>query len=991
MGFFGLVGTTQMPIQLLPDISSNQIVIESQWQENTAEDVEEIISIPLEEALSGLAGVKEMSTSVSSGRSVTTLDFEGQTDNLAALIATTARLNLTRSLPADATFPVIAQDGVSSSDTVATLLLYANDKQPSDHHTRQNAVRDIVIPALIKVEGVSEVDVSYSERQNVIWINTDPIKLAIHRITLEELKNKIASQVDYGAGTIDEYRERLSVRFNGKPELAKLENIIVSWSDGIPIHLSEIARIDIGYAPQKNVLYKNGKEAYYIDVRRGSGANSFEIITRLKQVIHELNGSELKVRGLELGISLDTTINIQQAISNVTINLFLGIFLVYLVLYIFVRNHRAAIAITLSVPISLTLSFTLLYFLGGSINVVSLAGFAFSVGLIIDAAIVVQDAIISSQSSHSQLKENTVLAAQKISKALLASSLTTIIIFIPISLIESEIGQLLSDLALAMSISIIFSTFSALTIVPLTYYFLCRQAIPHTPPLEGFWRFLAIRITSATQTPSRKVFVIIGCIIIPAFGFFPLLPAKHLLPEAGDNLLRAYITLPSHTNLKTLKDEYAGPIVNRMNELLETDLPIRIRTYNLVMSSGFSFLIAYPEKPEQLSALIEHINNELFVDEENMTVFAEQEPMIYFRSPASKNVHLNIHGTDLSELVETAKSVKQQIQSRDLAASVNIRPGETFSATQLLFKPLESELSAYNLKAKHLGEYVQLFGAGLFTGKFNTGREQYDMYLLNAPSGGEMPEQPVVLDDYSTLPLSMLTTIERMQVPDAILRVNGQRTIRLEIIPFSGQSLERLTEQLNRLMQDDFILPLETINASYTLKGIADIYNKTIQRVAIIIISALVILFVLVVILFKSLRTGLMVFSTMPIALFGGSLFLYLTSQVFSVTLDVLTMFGFVIAMGLIVNNAILILSELQSLHREGLSGEFLIQEALFRRSRPIFITSLTSIFGMLPLALSPGVGAEMYSGMSIVIVGAMTFSLLFGMVIVASLQRHSV
>ncbi|NQZ11581.1 MAG: efflux RND transporter permease subunit, partial [Algicola sp.] len=729
----GLVSLWSMPVQLLPTIDKSVITISSSWLQNAPQDVEEQMAVQLENELGTLAGLKSMQSKVSTGKLITTVEFEPGADPIASLIATSAKLNQMRSWPQDATRPVITNDGISSVETVATLMLYPKDDQAVSFTLLDETVRELVIPEVLKVEGISKVDSSFSHLDKVIWVRIKPDKMAHHSVTLEQLKQAMLAIKDRSGGLSSLGKDTVAVRFKGKPNRQQLSQFIVKYSDGVPVHLSDLANFEDGYANAKNITMRNGKVAYYLSLKRGRGSNSFAIVQNLKTKLDELNQGELGVVGLELAISLDTSENIERAIDIVTSNLLLGAILVYLVLYFFIRKHPASLVVIASVPLTLLITIALLNLFGRSLNIISLAGLAFSVGLIIDAAVVVQEALVASMKGAKAKallsKERIVTALNKVSRALFASTLTTLVIFIPISQLTGDVGQLLSDLALTMSIAIGVSILVSLCVVPLMYTFAQGHMKQSADKNLQFWQRLSTLACACSNTPLRRSMVIGLLIVMPLVLFPVLLPQKDLLPNAGDTLLRASISFPAGRDIKVLKAELADVVVERLRPYMADDAKVKVRAYNLVVANNFAFAVAYPQDPAQLDELIDIFKTEIFKDIVEVSAHVAQEPMIYFRSSSSKNIHLNIHGDDMSKMLDVARSMKSSIIEHQYASGVRITPSNDGNDKQLVVYPKNWQSSYYGLDYHQLGDIVSAYTGGLYAGEYADGKDSYDFYL----------------------------------------------------------------------------------------------------------------------------------------------------------------------------------------------------------------------------------------------------------------------
>ncbi|MEM6900748.1 MAG: efflux RND transporter permease subunit [Pseudomonadota bacterium] len=986
-GFFRAFG---MPVQLLPTVDRTEIQVGASWQQNAPEDVEVQMAVQLENALSTLPGLKSMESQISTGSVFTSLLFEDEADPIASLIATGARLNQLQSWPDDAEDPEIVQDGISESETVATLLLYPTGGESSDFSVIDEVARRTVIPALLAIPGVSRVDNSFSHREKVIWIEFDPLAMNQLNITIAELREAIFQLRDKSGGVIELGKDSVALRFLGQPEMAAISQHIIKWQDSRAIYLGDIADVGAGYTASRNITYKSGNEAYYLSLKRGRGQNSFDIVQSIKRRIAELNDTELEPLGLELGISFDTTENIERAIETVAFNLVIGIALVYCILFFFLRQHVSALVVISTVPISVCLTLFLLSTWGASLNVISLAGLAFSVGLIIDAAVVVQEAIEAQSENEPNLLNAITKAVAKVAKALFASTVTTLLIFIPIAGFDGDVGHLLADLALTMALAMSVSFIVAMVVLPLLVT-LFPNARADTHKL-AYWQEVA-RIVSISSNSKIKRSAIIALLVVIPLAIIPLvLPERELLPNAGDTYLRASISIPQGRNVETLRRELAEELIARLDPYMQAGAGLPVRSYNLVVATDFAFVVAYPEDPEQLNDLIREFRQKIFKDLPEVTAYVAQEPMIFFRSSESRQIQLNVHGSNLVQILKAAESIRSSINERGIAEGVRITPAAADDAQLLLVSPNGWADRDFGFSQSELSDVVSAYSGGLYAGEFVDGLDTYDFYLRGPrwQNSQELGRMQVPTPNGATLNLGTLARVEEARGPSRILRVDGQSTVRLLITPPSDAALGAVVSQLRTLVAEDYAADLMAKNMFVSFRGSADEFEQAMARLAWVVLVALVCLMAALTLVFSSLTCAIQILMTLPIALFGGAVALWVINFVTPVALDVLTIMGFIIAAGLVLNNAILIIAE----HREGVASgldrALALKKAVEIRSRPIYISALTSIFGMLPLMLSPGVGAQMYRGMATVLVGSMTFSLIFCVFVVAAVSSYA-
>ncbi|MEM9529801.1 MAG: efflux RND transporter permease subunit [Pseudomonadota bacterium] len=983
---FGVVAIIALPIQLLPDIEYPQINIHTTWRSAAPQEVEANIVKPQEDALRGIPGVRQMTSNVSSGRGNVNLRFEVGTNLQQAMLDVLSALNNSEDLPADAGEPQIQVGGWDQP--VATLLVHPREPQPGVDVTEYQDVIDAeVAPRLLAVPGVQRVDLA-SEREPMVLVSFDPYRAAALGVQVQDIAATLANAVNSTGGLANVGRRQYTVRFLGGFDLDQLGGLVVSRRAEQTIYLSDIAEVSTVLYPRSGFMYRTGYPAYYIRVQGQYGANTVHILDGINGVIDDLNAGPLAPRNLVAVLSFDASVHIRRAVSLVNANLLLGVALALSALYLFLRGWRATALVALTIPFSLLAAFIALNLTGRSLNVVSLAGIAFAVGLVLDAAIIVQENIVRLRQGGMSLGDAIRKGPVQVAGALVASTVTSIAIFLPILFMQGVEGQLFADLALTLSVAVAASTLAAFTVLPVAAGWLMNSNPPDR--LGPFFDRLTGRIMRLTDTPRRRASWIGVLLIVPPALAWWLLPAMDFLPRADSDGVEVSFAMPEGMPLSTIERELIAEVIERFQPHVDGTAAPGIRGYNLYSYGANSTgVFIYPADPREAPELMELLREELLADLPGTEVFVSRNSLLNVGVSGGRNIDVDLQGPNLAALMAAAEVGKQAIEDQLEGWSVRAQPGVSLSKPELQLAPDDLRISRAGLDRGAVGAAVRSFTGGLYAGRYFDGNEGYDVIVWGG--GWDTPEDlatlPVATPQAGIQVLGELAEPIRTVGPTQLRRVNGQRTITLQVLPPPDMTLEQALTTLRGTLHEPLARSLPS-DAEVFYRGTADRLADAVQEMGRNFLLAIVILALIMAALFRSVRDSLIVLLVMPLAAVGGVIGLRALNLVTYQSLELLTMIGFIIMLGLVVNNAILLVDQTRRGERGGMSRRDAVRHAIRLRARPIFMSTLTSVLGMLPLVLVPGVGSEIYRGLATVIVGGMSVSAVFTLVLLPSILR---
>lgn len=906
-----------------------------------------------------------------------------------ALLDVVNRLNQAPARPLDAGEPFVASGGDSGLPGAASILVYATETNPvKDMIEYQDLIDEVVEPRLSRIPGVAQVNLN-ARRPRELNVVVDPFRMTMMGVQVSDVVTALGRARDISGGFADVGRRRYTVRFLGEQDIAQLGRLVVGWRNEQPVYLDDVAQVEVDYAENTGVSLRNGFQSYYISISRRNDANTVEVLDAINEAIAELNAGPLAAADLRIQLSFDASLHIRRAINLVQNNLLLGVLLAVGVLFYFLKNARATLVITLTVPISLLVAFICMKTLGLTLNVISLAGLAFAVGLVMDAAIIVQENIYRLRQEGRSMADAVREGCSQVSGALFSSTMTTVAIFVPILFMQGIEGQLFKDLAIAISVAVLASMISALTVLPvvtLAWQSLRLEEDQHAAAWSKL-AALASRLMASTRLCLTWVIGIIGAALVAGYL---MMPKVDFLPRANIDAIAVFFNIPSGMNVKTIQDELAPDVVARLKPYYDGEKLPKIRAYNFASFNGFATQVyIYPEDPEAVPELIEKLRGEILAGIPDVTPFVMQGTMLNVDNGGGRGISVDLQGNDLEALLKAARKGQELISGFWEGTNVFANGGLDLSEPELRFVPNDRRVNTAGIDRMSLGSTIRAYTGGLFAGEYFDGNERMDMIVRTDKwqSPEELLALPIATPGSGIQKIGDLVSLERSVGPTQLSRVNGRRTVTLSVTPPEHVTLEEALEKLEAEATPALEAELPA-GGAVKYRGSADRLKQALSEVFQNFSLSILILFMIMATLFKSMKDALLVLLVMPVAMAGGLGALQLLNLVSFQSLDMLTMIGFIILLGLVVNNAILLVDQTRRAEREGMPTEDAVRQAIRIRARPIFMSSMTSIFGMLPLMLIPGIGSEIYRGLATVIVGGMCVSGLVTLVLMPALLK---
>ncbi|GAB4570986.1 MAG: efflux RND transporter permease subunit [Rhodothalassiaceae bacterium] len=985
---FGLLAIFRLPLQLFPAIERPVIAVQTSWRAASPVEIESEITGPLEEVLEGLPGMTMLRSWSNAGDVWINMEFGLETDMDQTLIEVISRLNRLPPLPADADPPRVMAGGWNNEETLIYLfvqLLPGSKVAPND---LARTIEDRIIPRLEAVEGVARVDLQAGASANEqVQIVFDPLRAAQLGIDISAMASSIGRPSDSSGGFVDVGRRTYTLRFEGRYEIAALADKILAWRDGAPVRLGDVATIEVLPQRTSELVYQNGNPAMGMNVRKASGANVLATVEALTAVVDEMNGTVLSDYGLQIEKSFDPSLFIRRAINLLTSNLFIGMALAVGLLWWFLRAWRATALIATTIPICLMATFVVLSLAGRSLNVISLAGLAFATGMVLDAAIVVLETIVRRREAGESAKSAASTGAREVWGALLASTVTTVAIFVPIIFLKDVEGQLFADLAFTIAVAVGCSLIVAVTVLPVA----SRSFLRRLPPRSGSgrWEAIAGRIVALTDGRVRRLVLIAALVALPIGASLYLMPAMNYLPPVKRDAVDAFVMFPSGSNAETVREEFAEIVIERLAPFMSGEKSPALRNYYIITwpnGSGGTLGIRAKDQSE-VKELERIVREEILVGFPDVMAFAAQGNL-FGGFGGDGGISLNLQSADLPALMTASLAAADIVREALPGAQVRANPDPQVVSPEIRLVPDDQRLAEMGYSRDDIARIMRALGNGLWLGEYFDGDRRLDIILRSETwlTPEMLAATPIATPSGVVLPLGDLVTLRRDVGPVSIQRYNGRRTISLDVNPPDSMPLGDAVAALEQV--EDRIRAVLPGDASISYGGSADSLKRAITTLGGNFALALGLLFLILAALFRSLRDAGLVVIAIPLATVGGVIALRLLNLIAFQPMDLLTMIGMIILLGLVVNNAILLVAGTRAGEAEGLDRREAVRRALAHRLRPILMSTGTSIAGMLPLVLFPGAGSAIYRGMATTIVGGMSVSTLFTLILLPCLLR---
>lgn len=1066
---FGFLSLNTIPIQLVPNVDKPVITVTTTWTGRSPEEVEKQIIEEQEDKLKGVSSLRKMTAEASEGRAEIELEFNLGVDMGRVLQEVSDKLREVPEYPDEVDEPVISVADAASENAIAWMILTSHDPDFNIEQLRDVA-EDRIKPFLERVDGVSEANI-YGGRDREVHIGINPARLAERGITFSQLRESLQrDNVNVSAGDLrDGYRDVRIRTVNQYEDLDQIRQTIVVDTDRGPVRIEDLGDVRLTLAKRRAFVRSRGSPAIALNAIREAGANVLRVMhgsrdgkqQGLRQRIEMVNERILPSLGpgLKLTQVYDETIYIYNAINLVKWNLLIGGTLAILGLVLFLRHIRPTAIVALAIPVAVIGTFVVMSAAGRNLNVVSLAGLAFAVGMVVDNAIVVIENIDRHLSLGKSPRQAAYDGTHEVGGAILASTLTTLAVFVPVLNMEEEAGQLFQDIALAICAAVLLSLIVAVTLIPSASAIWLRPRVVSQGfrrmaeglfGISGIAHAVTVRVAALIHaltaprlsTTGARIVIVLLFTATSLIGAAWLRPPSSYLPDGNRNLtfgvmltppayhiehnqsiaLRVEKKLQPYWNTNSMAETASLPFVPVMtgpNEIQVIQCP-PIDNYFFVSFGGTIFMGASSKEPQIVRPLVGLLTESMNTIP-GAIGFAFQ-PSIFGRGVGGGNaIEVEVTGSDIDAVRHSAEAIYRELGQVFGFGRIQPDP-QNFNnpGPGLQVHPDRLRAAALNADVSQIGIAVQALIDGAVVGDYQLEGNSIDILLTRHPDYSLAVDSigmvPLAYRDregsVGIVPLSALTKLVPHDAPQQIRRIEEQRAVSLAVRIPDELPLEQATRDVTDLVetlreqkqipQDVQAVPAGTADklSQFQTSLVGTWSGWTVESLQSVGLSrfvlALLVIYLLMAALFESFLYPAVIMFSVPLATIGGFLGLRIVHDltmndplVATQQLDVLTMLGFVILVGVVVNNAILIVHQALNFmntrthEAEPMSHREAIRASVLTRMRPIFMTTTTSVFGMLPLVLMPGPGSELYRGLGSVVLGGLIVATLFTLVVV--------
>ncbi|HKJ13504.1 MAG: efflux RND transporter permease subunit [Desulfobulbaceae bacterium] len=999
---FGVISLQTLPYQLSPTVVEPVITVTTTWRGATPYEMEREIIEEQEKTLKGIPALTEMESEAFNGQSSISLTFKLGTNVDDALLRVSNKLNEVPSYPEGVDKPIINATGAATSPVI-WIILKSDETNPRHIETYRTFFENEIRQHLERVEGVADLFIG-SGVEDEMHIIVSPEQLAAYGLTINDLIQAIRGEnVNVSAGNMGvgrrDFRIRTTGEFNSEEDIA---NVVLVSTGEKRVTVADVAEIKRGYSKRESTVIHNSKGGMAVGVKPEPGTNILAMTERVEEVVKWLNAEKLAPQNISLEWVYDQRRYINAAIDLIKQNILIGGMLAVIVLLIFLRSIRSTLVVATSIPISIIGTFIFMKAMGRNLNVVSLAGIAFAVGMLVDNAIVVIENIDRHRKMGKSPFQASYDGTREVWGAIIASSLTTIAVFLPVVFIQEEAGQLFRDIAIAVVGAVSLSLIVSMTVIPMFAFKLFSVSSKKVKKGEGVLARSGTRLATyimqvvslATRNWATRIGTVSLLILLAGGSVFFLMPQTDYLPQGNRNFVLSILVPPPGLSQQERQD-----IGEKLFVMAEPHLQKEHDGYPGILNMFYVaresiMLFGAMATDWDRAAELLPLFRRMIYSIPGMFGVSMQAGIFQSRIGRSRTIDVDISGDDLDRIVKVAGMMFGKAKQALPDTQVRPIPSIELSYPEVKIVPNRERLKANNMSAADLGVALDVLMDGRIVGDFKQeGRKTIDLVLKTDDDSIRTPEalyqSMIAMPGGMVVPVSTLADLERTTGMTQIRHLERNRTITLQMTPPMEVPLQGAMEEI----EAKIIKPVREMGLlkglNVRMSGAADKLTETREALKWNFILASAIAYLLMASLFGNFIYPLIIMLTVPLAGAGGFIGLKLLNLLSSTPqpMDILTMLGFVILIGIVVNNAILIVHQaLNNVHYNNMEYREAVLESVRSRLRPIYMSATTSIFGMLPLVVFPGSGSELYRGLGSVIIGGLAVSTVFTVFIIPSI-----
>ena len=990
----GLYSLTQLPIDLYPEVELPFVGVVTTYPGASASDIESNITRPIEDALNSVSNLKEMTSTSSDGLSVIFMNFEYGTNLDEASNDIRSNLSFIENyLPEDSERPTI----MKFNSSMMPIIFYAITADES-YRGLEKILDEKIVNPLNRIEGVGSVNLAGVPGRKV-YIDVDPRKMEAYNLTIEQIGNILrAENMNMPAGYIEMGQNDYPLRIQGEfPESDVIKNIVVSSYNGNNVYLKDVAVVRDTIRETKLDTRINGLQGMTMYVQKQSGGNTVKVTREIEKSLSSLTKDlppDVKIEKL-----FDSATFIKDSISNLTETLLYAAIFVVLVVLFFLGRWRATIIIIVTIPISLVVAFIYLFVTGASVNIISLTSLSIAIGMVVDDAIVVLENITRHVERGSRPREAAIYATNEVWLAVIVTTLTVVAVFFPLTFVQGLTGVLFKQLGMLVTITIITSVFAAITLTPtmsallLKWYPIRKDARLWTydgsirKALDWFDRFYEKTLRWALH---HKTFVVLLSIVVfvVSLSLFLVIDTE-FFPEADQSRITATIELQTGTRVdETLKttdkiDKLINEKYPEVNILSSSTGSDDQAGFSSMFGAGGTHVITYSmrlvpieEREKDVMTIAEEMRNDFEQFPEIVDFSVSTSESMGMGGFGSTTVDVEVYGYNIAETNIVAEKLAEKIRNIEGAEDITISRDKSKPELQIILD--QNKMIASGLNTAMVSSAVKNRVEGMTATRLRQSGDEYDVVVRFKESARstltDIENIGITNPMGNIIRLGEIAEIKEYWSPPSIDRKRRERIVNVSFTPYK-RSLTELQREVQAII-DETDVPSGVM---VQISGAIEEQMEAFMDIAFLIAVSLILVYLIMASQFESMKMPLIIMFSIPFAFSGVALALFITNT----TLSVISGIGVVMLIGIVVKNAVVLVDFINLMRERG--NELYEAIAISGRSRlrPVFMTSTTTILGMLPLALSKGSGSELWSPMGISVIGGLIFSTFVTLVLV--------
>ena len=992
----GLFSLAKLPIDLYPDIDTNSIMVITMYPGASAKDIEQNVTKPLENSLNSVEHLKHISSTSRENTSVITLEFEYGYDIDVLTNDVRDKLDMVKSmLPDDSENPIIFK---FSTDMIPICILSVEAKESMSGLYK--ILDDGLANPLARVDGVGSVSISGAPKRE-IHVYVDPARLDAYNLSVEQISSVIAAENrNVPGGSFDVGSNTYALRVQGEfDDSAQLENIPVASVNGKTVFLRDVARVEDSLEERTQQTFINGNEGATIIIQKQSGANSVEISNKVMKMLPSLEKN--LPSDIKIGIVVDTSDNIRNTIASLVETVLYALLFVMIVVLFFLGRWRATMIIVITIPVSLIASFIYLFATGNSLNIVSLSALSISIGMVVDDAIVVLENVTTHIERGADPKQAAVHGTNEVAISVIASTLTLIAVFFPLTLVTGMTGVLFRQLGWMVTIMMIISTTCALSLTPM----LCSQWLRlRTKKSKGFqWhkpieklldKFDDGYASLLQKVVTHKTVTIIICLgIFIGSCFLMKYVGTEFFPTQDDGRLGVNLELPIGSRV-----EEAQASMARLDSLWRKKYPeIQVESYTVGPASSDNTYASLSDNGPHIISMnirlsdpgdrkrrITEIADEMRKDINNdFPEFKKAQVMVGGRQGGGmggqSTVDFEVYGYDFDNTDKVAKDLAEILRGINGTADVMISRSDYQPEYQVDFD--REKLAMHGISLQTAAFYLRNRINGATSSQFREDGEEYDIKVMYSPEKrtqiSDIENIMIYTSQGQGVRLKELGTVVERFTPPTIERKDRERLITVSAV-VDGVPMSQVVADAEAQM-NSIDMPA---GVSIQIAGSYEDQQDSFKDLMMLGILIILLVYIVMAAQFESLTYPGIIMTSLLFAFSGVFLILWITGH----TLNIMSMIGAIMLIGIVVKNGIVLIDYITLNRERGMGIRTAVVDGGKSRLRPVVMTTLTTILGMVPMAVGSGQGSEMWKPMGVAVIGGLTFSTILTLLFVPTL-----